>query len=74
MMNITPTHSYRATLVPADLPAEDVQAAADAGLLPTLRVRAPNARWASAAARALSGKAVLQVERIEDPAPARAAA
>lgn len=68
-MDIQPTHSYRAQLVPADMPASDVEAAADAGALPTLRLRAPNASRASAAARALSGKAVLRVERIDPPTP-----
>lgn len=70
---ITPTHSYRATLVPADLPAEDVQASADAGALPTLRLRATDSDHARRAARAASGMRVLNVERIEPAAPAEAA-
>ena len=73
-MNIKPTHSYRATLVPPDMAAEDVQATADAGLLPTLRLRAHCSYCATAHAAKVSGKAVLEVVRIEDPAPARAAA
>lgn len=69
---ITPTHSYRATLVPADLPAEDVEATADAGALPTLRLRATDSDHAAAAARDASGMRVLRVERIEPDAPAAA--
>lgn len=74
MMNITPAHSYRATLMPADLPAEDVQAAADAGLLPTLRLRAHCINCAIKHAARLTGQVVFDVVRIEEPAPAPAAA
>lgn len=68
---IRPTHSYRLTLVPPGLPAADVEAAADAGALRTLRLRAPDASTAACHARALTGLAVLRVERIEpEAAPA----
>ncbi len=64
-MNIKPTHSYRATLVPHDMAAEDVETAADAGALPQVRVRATDADHAKRAARELMGLNVLRVERIE---------
>ena len=57
--------SYRATLVPPDMAAEDVQAAADAGLLPTIRVKAGNATQAQINAHVASGQGVLRVERVE---------
>lgn len=41
---------------------------------PTLRLRAHCSYCATAHAAKVSGKAVLEVVRIEDPAPARAAA
>lgn len=67
---IRPLHSYRALLVPADLAAEDVERAADAGTLRQLRLRAPSASWATRAAHALTGLAVLRVERVEPEATA----
>ncbi len=62
---IRPTHSYRATLVPAHMAADDVQAHADAGALPTVRVRATDADHARRAAQDLMGLRVLNVERVE---------
>lgn len=64
---ITPTHSYLARLVPANMLPEDVQPAADAGLLPTVRLRAPSASYATHSANMVTGLAVFSVERIEEP-------
>ncbi|MDH1333502.1 hypothetical protein N5D77_16860 [Comamonas thiooxydans] len=52
--NITALHSYRAILIPAD-----------AGLLPTIRVKAGNATQAEVNAHVASGQGVLRVERVE---------
>ncbi|WP_295855247.1 hypothetical protein [uncultured Xylophilus sp.] len=59
-------HSYRATVVPAEVAAEDVEGAAAAGLLRTIRVRAPHASHAVRAARHVTGLPVNHVERVED--------
>ena len=63
-------HSYRAHLVPHHVSAEDVEDLADAGQLPTIRVKAANATQAEAHAHLASGKSVLRVERIEERAEA----
>lgn len=62
--NITALHSYRAILVPANT-AGNVEALADAGLLPTIRVKAGNATQAKVNAHVASGQGVLRVERVE---------
>lgn len=62
--NITALHSYRAILIPADA-SSNVEALADAGLLPTIRVKAGNATQAKVNAHVASGRGVLRVERIE---------
>lgn len=62
---IQPLHSYRAILVPANASQADVEDLADEGLLPTIRLRAANATQAEAQAHAVTGKAVLRVERVE---------
>lgn len=59
------THSYRATLVPPNMAAEDVQPAADAGMLPTIQVRATDNGSARRAAQAVTAWRVLDVVRIE---------
>ena len=71
-MNIQATHSYRATLMPPDMAVEDAEAAADAGALPTLRLRATDAVKAVNDAHAVTGMWALRIERIE-PAPPVAA-
>ena len=63
-------HSYRATLVPAGVTLSDVEDLADAGQLPTIRVKAANAEQAEAHAHITTGKSVLRVERIEERAEA----
>jgi len=62
--NITALHSYRAILIPADA-SGNVEALADAGLLPTIRVKAGNATQAEVNAHVASGQGVLRVERVE---------
>ena len=62
--NITALHSYRAILIPANT-SGNVEALADAGLLPTIRVKAGNATQAQVNAHVASGKGVLRVERVE---------
>ncbi|AIJ48877.1 hypothetical protein DJFAAGMI_01940 [Comamonas sp. PE63] len=62
--NITALHSYRAILIPADA-SSNVEALADAGLLPTIRVKASNATQAEVNAHVASGQGVLRVERVE---------
>ncbi|MFV0679238.1 hypothetical protein [Ottowia sp.] len=66
--SIIQLHSYRATMVPVDTPAADVEAAADAGHLPTIQLLAPNAAKAASDAKLVTGRAVLRVERVEPPA------
>lgn len=58
-------HSYRAFLIPANANAIELEDLADAGLLPTIRVKAANCEQAEAAAHLVSGKQVLRVERVE---------
>ncbi len=67
---IQPLRSYRAHLVPHHVCAADVEDLADAGQLPTIRVKAANAEQAEANAHITSGKNVLRVERIEERAEA----
>ncbi len=62
--NITALHSYRAILIPADA-SSNVEALADAGLLPTIRVKASNATQAEVNAHVASGQGVQRVERVE---------
>ncbi len=62
---IQPLHSYRAHLLPADWDAANVEDLADAGLLPTIRVKAANAIQASDKAHLVSGKQVMRIERVE---------
>lgn len=68
--NILPLRSYKAHLVPHHVNAADVEDLADAGQLPTIRVKAANATQAEAHAHLASGKNVLRVERIEERAEA----
>lgn len=71
-MNIQATHSYRATLMPPDMAAEDVEAAADAGALPFIQLRSTNSDQAAADAMLTSGLRVLRIERIEPAQPVAA--
>lgn len=63
-LNITALRSYRATLIPAHANPANLEDLADAGLLPTIRVKAGTADQATAQAHIVSGKGVLRVERI----------
>lgn len=65
VQHVQALHSYRAHLVPAGVNLSDVEDLADAGLLPTMRVKAANATQAEASAHLVSGKGVLRVERVE---------
>lgn len=62
---IQPLRSYRAHLVPIGIQLSDVEDLADAGQLPTIRVKAANATQAEANAHLVTGKHVLRVERVE---------
>lgn len=57
--------SYRATLIPHGANAADLEDLADAGLLPTIRVKAANCEQAEALASLASGKRVMRIERVE---------
>lgn len=65
VQHIQALRSYRATLMPAGVMPSDVEDLADAGLLPTIRLKACNATQAEANAHLVTGKAVLRVERVE---------
>ncbi|MPT12425.1 hypothetical protein [Comamonas sp.] len=62
---ITALHSYRAILIPKNANAADIEDLADAGQLPTIRVKAPSCEQAEVAAQHVSGKKVLRAERVE---------
>lgn len=63
---ITALHSYRAILIPANANPSNLEDLDDAGLLPTMRLKASNATQAKARAHLASGKGVLRVERVEE--------
>ena len=63
--NVRPLHSYKAHLVPQHVNAADVEDLADAGQLPTIRLKAATAEQAEAKAHITTGKQVLRVERVE---------
>lgn len=63
--NVQTLHSYRAHLLPHHINASDVEDLADAGQLPTIRLKAATAEQAEAKAHIVSGKQVLRVERVE---------
>ena len=64
--NVIALHSYRAILIPANANPSSLEDLADAGLLPTMRLKASNATQAEARAHLASGKGVLRVERVEE--------
>lgn len=64
-MNIQNAHRYLVTLAPKGLPAEDVQAAEDAGLLTKIGLRAACAGHATRMAMDVTGMHVLEVVRTE---------
>ena len=57
--------SYRVTLIPAGANATDVEDLADAGQLPTIRVKAATSEQAELHAHMATGKNVLRAERVE---------
>ncbi len=63
--NIQALKSYRVYLIPAHADPAELEELADAGLLPTIRVKAANADQAQNRAHLVSGKGVLRVERVE---------
>ncbi len=63
--DVLPLRSYRAHLVPPHTNPEDVEDLADAGQLPTIRLKAATAEQAEAKAHITTGKLVLRVERVE---------
>lgn len=63
--NIQALKSYRAYLIPKNADPAGLEELADAGLLPTIRVKAANADQAENRAHLVSGKGVLRVERVE---------
>lgn len=63
--DVLPLRSYRAHLVPPHINPEDVEDLADAGQLPTIRLKAATAEQAEAQAHITTGKQVLRVERVE---------
>lgn len=64
MQNDLTLRSYRATLIPQTVNYDEVEFQADQRLLPELQLKAPSAGFAAASAYALTGKAVLKVERL----------
>lgn len=62
----TQRHSYRATLIPAEVLPEEVEFQADKGLLPTLRLKSTDAGQAAADAYQVTGRAVFKVERVDE--------
>lgn len=65
-MQIQPTRRYRCALIPADMPADQVELAASAGRLPTIHFRAPHAEYARATAAAVTGKRVHEVMQLQE--------
>ncbi|SFE88422.1 hypothetical protein [Paracidovorax wautersii] len=62
-MHIERPRTYRATLVPKDTPADQVEELADAGQLPTKELTATSADHAKQLAHQATGMAVLRVDR-----------
>ena len=57
--------SYRVTLIPPGANASDVEDLADAGQLPTIRIKAATSEQAELHAHVLTGKNVLRADRVE---------
>ena len=68
MEQIQAKRRYLCTLIPQDLPDDQVEIAASAGTLPVVRLQAPNADFARASAYSVTGKRVHSVERISEVA------
>lgn len=67
MQTNPPLRSYRATLIPKDVAADEAELKASQGVLPTLQLKALNSGYAERSAHHLTGLPVLKVERIEVP-------
>ena len=65
MHSIQSLKSYRVTLIPTGANASDVEDLADAGQLPTIRVKAATSEQAELHAHMATGKNVLRAERVE---------
>ena len=65
MSHIQHLHSYRATIVPKGTPVDQIVPRAEAGTLPTIRLKATNAHRAELAAHHVTGLPVVKAERIE---------
>lgn len=65
-MPFHPSRTYCATLIPDGTPAEDIDALADAGKLPTLPLQATSCGHAARLAHKATGQAVLRAERVEE--------
>lgn len=68
MHQSTGSRSYRATLIPKTVSADEAVLKASQGALPTIQFRAANSGIAEKIAFAVSGLPVLSVDRIEVPA------
>lgn len=65
-MQITPQRRYRATLIPRDVPADQVELKASQGVLPFVQFKARDSGRAALIANAITGLPVLHVERREE--------
>ena len=65
-MQIQPKRRYRCTLIPPNMPADQVELAASADRLPTIQFRAPHAEYARATAAAVTGKRVYEVQQLRE--------
>lgn len=65
-MEIQRRRSYRCTLIPADMPPEQVEDAAHAGALPFVQIQVPHANYARATAHAVTGKRVHEVQQLRE--------
>lgn len=68
MHNVQSVRSYRCYIYPPNMPPDQVEQAADAGQLKFVQIKAPNASYARASARSVTGQNVHAVEHIEGAA------
>lgn len=61
----TQLRSYRATLIPQNIEADEVEMQARQGLLPTRRLKGESAEAAAADAYRVFGRPVYSIERVE---------
>ena len=65
-MQIQPVRSYRCYIYPTNMPPDEVEQAADTGQLKFVQIKAPNASYAGASARAVTGQCVHSVVHLEE--------